>query len=98
MHSRTLSLLKVLRIWQAYAEGNVANFTLKDKTAWNVKMLMTRSFSKCYQAIPKRHLSKSYIILHIITGKSKFLQEGTLQDFSWFLLTLGTGTLTLMDR
>ena len=42
----------------------MANFTLEDETAWNVKMLMIRSSSKSYQAIPKRYLSASYIIIH----------------------------------
>jgi len=64
-HGRTLRLLKVHRIWQAYAEGDMANFTLEDETAWNVKMLMMRSSSNSYQAIPKRYLSASYIIIHI---------------------------------
>ena len=41
------------------------NFTLEDETAWNVKMLMMRSSSNSYQAIPKRYLSASYIIIHI---------------------------------
>lgn len=43
----------------------MANFTLEDETAWNVKMLMMRSSSNSYHTIPKRYLSASYIIIHI---------------------------------
>ena len=59
----------------------MANFTLEDKTAWNVKMLMLRSFRNSTELLQKgRYLSESYIIIHIMC-KSEFLQEVILQDF-----------------